>query len=36
MAIRGVSYEWCIRYPNFDLKEQAVAHCLLLIEGITV
>lgn len=36
MAIRGISYEWCIRYPDFDLKEQAVAHCRLLINGIAV
>lgn len=36
MAIRGVSYEWCIRYPDFDLREQAVEHIQLLIEGITV
>lgn len=34
MAIRGISYEWCIRYPNFNLKEQVAAHCRLLIEGI--
>ncbi|MGF7059164.1 TetR/AcrR family transcriptional regulator [Brassicibacter mesophilus] len=34
MAIRGVSYEWCIQYPDFDLKEQVVAHCRLMIEGI--
>lgn len=34
MAIRGVSYEWCIRSPDFDLKVQAVEHCNLLIEGI--
>lgn len=36
MAIRGISYEWCIRYPDFDLKEQAVAHCRLLLEGIVI
>ncbi len=34
MAIRGVSYEWCVRSPGFDLKVQAVEHCKLLIEGI--
>ncbi len=34
MAIRGVSYEWCVRYPDFDLREQAVEHIRLLIEGI--
>lgn len=33
MAIRGLCYEWCIRYPNFDLKEQAIKHIQLLIEG---
>lgn len=36
MAIRGVSYEWCVRHPDFDLKEQAIEHCRLLIEGIQV
>ncbi|WP_069998544.1 TetR/AcrR family transcriptional regulator [Cellulosilyticum sp. I15G10I2] len=34
MAIRGVSYEWCVRYPDFDLKEQTMAHIQLLIKGI--
>ena len=34
MAIRGVSYEWCVRYPDFDLREQSIAHIRLLIEGI--
>lgn len=34
MAIRGVSYEWCVRHPNFDLKEQAVAHMKLMLKGI--
>jgi AcrR family transcriptional regulator len=34
MAIRGVSYEWCVRYPNFDLREHTTAHIRLLIEGI--
>ena len=34
MAIRGITYEWCIRYPDFELKEQALAHFKLLIEGI--
>jgi AcrR family transcriptional regulator len=33
-AIRGISYEWCIRYPNFDLNEQAMEHIRLLIEGL--
>lgn len=33
-AFRGAGYEWCIRYPELDLKEQATAVIRLLIEGI--
>ncbi|MDF2924460.1 MAG: transcriptional regulator, TetR family [Paenibacillaceae bacterium] len=34
IAIRGISYEWCIRHPDFDLKEQALAHFQILLAGI--
>lgn len=34
MAIRGLTYEWCIRYPDFDFKQEALAHFRLLLEGI--
>jgi len=34
MAIRGLTYEWCIRYPNFNLKEQALKHFGILLTGI--
>ena len=34
MAIRGLTYEWCIRYPDFDLKEQALKHFEILVTGI--
>lgn len=34
MAIRGVCYEWCIRYPDFDLKVQAVTYIKILLNGI--
>lgn len=34
MAVRGLSYEWCIRYPDFDLKEQALVHVEILLRGI--
>ncbi len=34
MAIRGVSYEWCVRYPAFDLRGQLVDHIRLLTEGL--
>lgn len=36
MAIRGLSYEWCIRYPDFDLKAQALAHFRILLRGIQI
>ena len=34
MAIRGLTYEWCIRYPDFDLKSQALTHFQMLLNGI--
>ena len=34
LAIRGITYEWCIRYPDFDYKEQSLLHIGLLIKGI--
>lgn len=34
MAMRGITYEWCIRYPDFDLKEQALKHFEILLSGI--
>ena len=34
MAIRGITYEWCIRHPEFDYKAQARAHLTLLLEGL--
>lgn len=33
--IRGLTYEWCIRYPDFNLKEQVQEHFRLLLYGIT-
>ena len=36
MAIRGVSYEWCMRHPDFDLSKQAKEHMQLLLEGIMI
>ena len=34
MAIRGFTYEWCIRYPDFDLKNQLHQHFEILLSGI--
>ena len=34
MAMRGLTYEWCVRYPNFHLKEQALAHFNIFVTGI--
>lgn len=32
--LRGFTYEWCIRYPDFQLKEQLLRHFNLLFSGI--
>lgn len=34
LALRGLTYEWCMRYPDFNLKEQALAHFRILLDGI--
>lgn len=36
LALRGLTYEWCIRYPDFNLKEQAIMHFKVLLDGIKV
>lgn len=35
-AYRGLTYEWCVRSPAFDLKAEATAHFRLLISGLTL
>jgi AcrR family transcriptional regulator len=34
IAYRGLTYEWCIRYPDFDLKDQVLKHFEILLTGI--
>jgi len=34
LAIRGVTFEWCIRYPDFDLKEQVLDHFNIMLYGL--
>jgi len=34
LAIRGVTFEWCIRYPDFDLKQQVLEHFKILLYGL--
>jgi len=34
MAIRGICIGWCIRYPDVDLKAQALEYCGILIQGL--
>ena len=34
LAMRGLTYEWCIRYPDYDVKTQARQLFTLLLEGI--
>jgi len=35
MAMRGATYEWCIRYPDYDLKKEVQEHFQLLLDGIS-
>lgn len=34
LALRGLTFEWCIRYPDFNLKEQCLIHFEILLKGI--
>lgn len=34
LALRGLTYEWCIRYPDFDLREQSLLHFEIMLPGI--
>lgn len=34
MAIRGITFEWCVRYPDYDLKEQVQDYFTILIDGV--
>ena len=34
MSLRGITYEWCVRYPQFDLKEEYVIHFKLMLKGL--
>jgi hypothetical protein len=34
LAIRGITFEWCIRHPDLNLKDQVVEHFRILLYGI--
>ena len=34
LSIRGITFEWCIRYPDFSLKEQVLDHFKIVLNGI--
>lgn len=34
LAIRGLTFEWCIRHPNFDLKNQVLDHFKIILYGL--
>lgn len=34
LAIRGITFEWCIRYPDLNLKEQVYDHFKILLYGL--
>lgn len=36
LALRGLFFEWCVHYPDFDLKEHALRHFGLLTDAIRV
>lgn len=33
-VLRGFTYEWCIRYPEFQLKDELLRHFNMLLSGI--
>lgn len=33
-VLRGFTYEWCIRYPDYNLKDQLLKHFELLLSGL--
>jgi len=34
LSLRGLTYEWCLRYPDFNLEEQTVIYFQILLSGI--
>ncbi|GBF32093.1 transcriptional regulator, TetR family [Desulfocucumis palustris] len=34
ISLRGITYEWCIRYPEFNLKDYVQEHFEMLLTGI--
>ena len=34
LSLRGITFEWCIRYPDFNLKEQVLEHYKILLYGL--
>ncbi len=36
LALRGLTYEWCIRYPQMDLIDCTLKHFEILINGIKI
>ncbi len=34
ISFRGMAFEWCLRYPDFDLKEEILKHFDILLTGI--
>jgi hypothetical protein len=34
LAIRGITFEWCIRYPDYNLREECIKHMDILLRGI--
>ncbi len=33
-SYRGLVFEWCVRYPGFNLKEQVLEHFTIMMNGL--
>lgn len=36
LAIRGITFEWCIRYPDFNFREECIKQMDILLRGIGI
>jgi AcrR family transcriptional regulator len=34
LALRGITFEWCVQDPNYNLKEQFILHMEILMNGV--
>ncbi|MDR7870916.1 MAG: TetR/AcrR family transcriptional regulator [Tissierellaceae bacterium] len=34
ISFRGLVFEWCVRYPDFNLKKEVLTHYKILLDGL--